>query len=609
MVIPKSFSRDMLTFFEDDAQSADIVYYTNEKKSAIAPKITDTGADSVSAQVNEVFVETLSDIALALADAFSTRAEENGLSGRIAVVADHGRQLADQLDDGATVLVLLGEVSASAAGLIDGASELIGGAKEGISEIAASAEGGVEAGGGMLGTVRTSLSTLEQGLQSSSAQFAIIAQSASTILDAAKTAKAQNIERLKELQKTIDDQLLPLLKDVLLPLVQGMGNQALVDELTKAIEDLTKLSELIADLLAFLEDDGIVSDETVAEMKRLLSSASTKMKGVADDFSATVKPELEALVASVSSLAAQMHGELESLEGAGSGLGDAGSDAAATLRQASGRIGDAACSLRDMASDMRDLADSIDAALAANDPEALRDILGADAHTLARALAAPVQVERIAVYPAENFGSSMAPLYTTLALFIGSLLILVAVKTHVSRQALKRLRDPKPSQLFLGRFCCMAVISLMQTTLMGLGNMLFLKVQVSDPVLFLVCFWAAGLVFTFVIYALVASFANLGKAIAVLLLIVQVTGCGGSYPLQLLPDFVQQLSPWLPATHVVDAMRIAMFGGPATEFWLQMGQLALFLVPAALLGLVLRKPLERFMDWYVEQVESSQLIS
>ena len=93
-----------------------------------------------------------------------------------------------------------------------------------------------------------------------------------------------------------------------------------------------------------------------------------------------------------------------------------------------------------------------------------------------------------------------------------------------------------------------------------------------------------------------------------LLLIIQVTGCGGSFPLQLLPPFVQALSPWLPATHVVNAMRAAMFGVQGNDFWIEMGMLALFLVPAALIGLVLRKPLARFMAWYVEQVESSKLV-
>ena len=103
-------------------------------------------------------------------------------------------------------------------------------------------------------------------------------------------------------------------------------------------------------------------------------------------------------------------------------------------------------------------------------------------------------------------------------------------------------------------------------------------------------------------------FFAMTAAIAVLLLIVQVTGCGGSFPLQILPGFVQQISPWLPATHVVSAMRAAMFGTFGNDFWVQIGLLALFVVPFALLGLALRKPMEKFMQWYLEKVEGSKLI-
>ena len=238
----------------------------------------------------------------------------------------------------------------------------------------------------------------------------------------------------------------------------------------------------------------------------------------------------------------------------------------------------------------------------------LREVLGSDTQVLSKALAAPVGIDRVAVFPVDNFGSAMAPLYTTLALFIGSLLILVVVKPTVPVRVRAQLADPQPRQLFFGRFGVMAFLSLAQTTVMGLGNLLFLQVQVTHPLLFMLCFWLAGLVFTFLIYALVAAFANLGKAVAVLLLIIQVTGCGGSFPLQLLPPFIQGLSPWLPATHVVNAMRAAMFGTYGGDFWWEMGLLALFLVPAAVIGLVLRKPLAKFMSWYVEQVESSKLV-
>ena len=114
--------------------------------------------------------------------------------------------------------------------------------------------------------------------------------------------------------------------------------------------------------------------------------------------------------------------------------------------------------------------------------------------------------------------------------------------------------------------------------------------------------------FAFLVYSLVAAFANLGKAIAVLLLVVQVTGCGGSYPLQIMPWFVQAVSPYLPATHAVNAMRAAMMGTYGNDYWTSLGTLLLFLIPAAVIGLVLRKPLSRFMDWFVHHAEASKLV-
>ena len=128
------------------------------------------------------------------------------------------------------------------------------------------------------------------------------------------------------------------------------------------------------------------------------------------------------------------------------------------------------------------------------------------------------------------------------------------------------------------------------------------------PWLLMLDLWFSGLVFTFLIYVLVLAFANLGKALAICLLILQITGCGGSYPLQILPDFVQNVSPFLPATHTVDAMRAAMFGMYNGDFWVQLGELALFLIPAALIGFALRKPFEKFMKWYVRTVESTKII-
>lgn len=148
----------------------------------------------------------------------------------------------------------------------------------------------------------------------------------------------------------------------------------------------------------------------------------------------------------------------------------------------------------------------------------------------------------------------------------------------------------------------------MQSTCVSLGNLFFLHVQADNPLLYVLCFWVSGLTFAFIIYTLVASFANFGKALSVFLLIIQVSGGGGSYPLQLLPQFVQDVRPYLPITHAVNAMRAAMFGVYNGDFWIEIGTLLLFAVPFVLLGLVLRNPLIKLVNAFVGKVESTKVM-
>ena len=114
--------------------------------------------------------------------------------------------------------------------------------------------------------------------------------------------------------------------------------------------------------------------------------------------------------------------------------------------------------------------------------------------------------------------------------------------------------------------------------------------------------------FGFIIYTLVSLFANLGKALAVLVLILQVSGGGGSYPLQLLPQIFQDMSPFLPATHAINAMRAASMGVYNNDFLIEIGCLLLFLVPFIVMG-ILRPMLSKLTYWFVEQVEKSKLVA
>lgn len=538
IVIPSDFSRDMLRFYSDDSEHAQITYYSNEKKNAISPKITATGADTVSSEVNTVFAQTLSEVMLSVAESVSAYADEMDIDGQVAALANHVRSMADDVDRVCAVIGLYSDALGTSQALIDDGASLMASVEEEAKRIMDKASSGSDK-----------------------------AQEAAEIISSAKAK---------------------------------MG-----EALDSAIDSFSGLKEALQD--AGLDE--LISEEAKEHLRQLASDAQAKMESVREDFNSELKPDLDRLSSDVKDLGSGASDALKRMAEAEGSASSVAESAHGILDGAISQIADSTSDLGESGQRLRDLANSITSALATGDSQALHDILGADTQTLSNALAAPVGIERIAVFPSENFGSAMAPFYTTLAVFIGSLLILVVVKPKVSNRAQRKLDDPKPRQMLLGRFGCLACISLAQTTLMGLGNIFFLQVQAVDPWLLMVCLWITGLVFTFIIYVLVLAFANLGKALAVCLLIVQVTGCGGSYPLQILPDFVQWLSPFLPATHAVNAMRAAMFGVYDGDFWGQIGMLLLFLIPAALIGFVLRKPFERFMKWYVHTVESTKIIS
>ena len=616
VVIPESFSRDMLTFYSDDMQHGQIIYYTNEKKNAIAPKITDRGADTVSYQVNKAFTETISNISLGIIDSLSKYMDEADVDSTISTLSSHVRSVADQMDRASSVLILYSSLSESAQSLIADSANLVSAAQQEVSTLADTAQDGAATAKDALDAVQGAAQDLSTALDASKDAFAGVESDVDALFDNAGAMSGNAIANMRSQASSLDAQVssyegiiaqLDKLHGIIPP-----SYEPALDGVIQAMESNVELMKGISSSLRTaadkLESGNADIEEQRAAIKALVSQAAQGVADVKADYDTNLKPRLQ-------ELAGEVQGFSDGLGAGVAGLGAMADDLTGSAASASGLLGDASGQivsgsgkLSDVSSTLHSLADKIDAALASGDMDKIREILGSDVSSLATALSAPVGVDRIAVYPVENFGSAMAPLYTTLALFIGSLLILVAVKPGVSEKVQAKLKNPKPRELFLGRFGVMSVLSFAQTTVMGLGNMFFLQVQVAHPILFMLLFWFAGQVFTFLIYSLVASFANLGKAMSVLLLIVQVTGCGGSYPLQILPQFVQDLSAYLPATHVVAAMRSAMMGSFGNDFWIHMGMLALFLIPAALIGLVLRRVFEKFMHWYIAQVEASKLI-
>ena len=637
IVIPEDFSKDMLTFYSGDAPSASIDYYVNEKKNAIAPNITGVGADTVSYEVNATFADTISEIAVGLGQVLVKVGEDGDVSSHVANLAQHMRSLASRLDQSADVLGLYSSIGADSQGLMEGGAVVVRSTRARIQDVAAQIDADKQRLREMVERLAGSVSVLDSALEEARSAVAeldgmtdkLLANMTTDVaavsaglrekaaeIDGKNAEVAAVLARLKELREelksgierelggtSLEGHALPELDAEVKVMIE---DTLLLDECIAALEKvsdvLQRASAACSESADALDAGSAGAQQAVNDLRQIAAAAQADIEAARSKLAEDLGPTTEKLKADVAALAAELERGVGRLEALGPDLADTLDTVAAALSGVSAKADGGAAELRSAAQGVRDLAAAVDEVLVSGDTTMLRSLLQGNAGVLASALTAPVQIERTALYPCENFGSAMAPLYCTLAIFIGSLLIMVSTRIEVSERIRRRLANPKPRHLYFGRFGTIAAISLAQTTLLGLGNMFFLKVQVAEPLLFMLAFWISGLVFAFIIYTLVVAFGNLGKAIAVLLLIVQVTACNGSYPLQILPDFVQAISPWVPATYVVEALRAAMMGVYQADFWMAIGHLALFVIPFLLLGLVLRKPLVRVMKGYVERV-------
>lgn len=616
VVIPPSFSKDMMTFYSDDVEHAQIVYYTNEKKSAVAPKVTDQSANQVSYQVNVAFSETLSELSLALSSSLSQYADASGMDSRLGDLAKHVSSLSDQMKQASVVLSAYAKLLDTSQSLVEGSARLLGQAKDSASEVTNAASDSKEGMGTVALAMSDSASALADALEKSSASYEGLGESIDQAFASSDTLAKDSTEQLRSQAEVAHNQaadfativdLLEQLKPTAAPQYQD-AIQAMIDQLNTSIELQNQLATSLDNAADSIESGNADAQAQHAEIKVLVTQAQESLEGLSADYNNDVKPAMDELATSVTAITATLESNAQQLGGVADELQGSSGSLSAQLGTTKQQLSAAASDLEASSGRMAQLSASLTEALESSNLDEIKTLLSADPEVLSVALSAPVELERTAVFPADNFGSQMAPLYTTLALWIGSLLLVVAIKVHVSKKSRRAMDNPKLYQMFLGRFGVFAVVSFMQTTCMSLGNMLFMKVQVNEPLLYLLCFWLAGLVFTFIMYSLVVSFANLGKAIGVFLLIIQVTSGGGSFPLQVLPDVFQWLSPYVPATHVINGMRAAMFGVYQGDFWISMACLLLFVIPAAFLGLVLRKPLMRFLHWYIEKVEDSKLV-
>ncbi|MGA2676552.1 MAG: YhgE/Pip family protein [Methanobacterium sp.] len=213
----------------------------------------------------------------------------------------------------------------------------------------------------------------------------------------------------------------------------------------------------------------------------------------------------------------------------------------------------------------------------------------------------PVYLNSTVIDPVYNYGSAIAPFYISLSLFIGCIVAIAMLSTRVRSN-----KKYHHVSVYLGRMGLFLIISVFQALVIALG-VLNLHIQVTSPYLFTLTALYIGLCFMVIAYSLTSIFGNMGKALVIILLVLQIMTTGGTFPVNLLPSTFQNLAPYLPMGYAIGALREVMAGVLWNSYWYNILVLAIFPTVIFVLTILIKERFSKPAEWTEEKLKKSGL--
>ena len=578
VVIDEDFSRKMYRMFTDWTGQPAITYYENAKKNAVATKITDTAVETLKRAISENYLEVV-------------------ISG----IMEQSNLLAADLTET--------DPETAVKGLLYQAQDVLSGCRAMMDAFRAAGSTGVSE------TDAQALSDAIASINSSLPDGDAIADSAARLQHALYTALA-NVERaLDRFESALDTAQPPAAQQQLRDAAAAMGKlstqlsglagqldginvtgnpvlTAQAIQLRELAGHCTQLQNALNQLADGGAAGGLLAD--CGALVEAIRNAAARIPVTDRD----LRRQLDTVVSEVSDA---MDG-VKSLSADAKAMRAALSDTTAALSVTMEQLRPAA---ERMVNALSDTIDKLEGMTAGEYMDMLLEILGGDPAAYSRYFPEMVQTTVNKVYPIENYGSAMAPFYTTLAIWVGGVILSSLVKIHARTEG---LIDPRPAELYFGRYLFFFLLSQIQAAVIVTGDLYLLKIQCLHPGLLYLTASLTAFTFSLLIYSLAIAFGDVGKAVVVVIMVMQIAGSSGTFPIELLPEIYQKIYRFFPFPYAIDAMRECICGLYGDYYMTQLAFLLLFAAAALLIGLLVRRPFMGLNHFMEEKLEETELL-
>lgn len=590
IVIPEDFSSSFVSILSGDMKQPQFEYYLNEKKNAIAPKVTGTGASTIQEQVNEEFIAaaagSVSKILGQTAEQMGTQVDtvQESLIAKMQTAEEN-------LEEYQVVLENLNKT-------IDGSDDLINGTQETLDALKSAVASGAKSmnnGTDILASVRNSVGALSVGLSDGLTQGA-------DVLSGISSAVGTDLGKLNEKVQNVNEKIgntITSMQDLIskneeiLTVLRELDNQVPGNPLSEIIEKLETENQRHKEILKNLQTGnnsiGNAVNTSVQGLNQIASVIQDGQKNLQTSrasFEKNVLPSLNQSLDSFAQLSGKVSGVLAGVEPSAEQLKNVTGDLKQTLSDTKTAMESTKEALDDVQKKLNTAITDLGALQSSDIYLSLKELTKKDTGEVAEFMHSPVQLETKSFYRVENYGSAMAPFYTNLAIWVGGIVLIAIFKMEVDKD--EKIKSFTVTQGYFGRWILYITTGLIQALIICLGDIYLLKIQCKNPAAFIFAGLFASFVYVNLIYALSITFKHIGKALSVILVILQIPGSAGTYPIEMTPAFFQFVHPLLPFTYGINAMREAIAGIYGMHYWKNILCLAVFLPIALGIGLLLR---------------------
>ena len=571
VVIDENFSRNMFRMLTDWTGKPAITYYENAKKNAVATKITDTAVETLKRSISENYLEVV-----------------------IGGIMEQGNLLAADLT--------ADDPESAVKGVLYQAQDLLRacGRMMDALEAAGGSGSGVDAAG-----IEAAVADINKNLPDGTK----LQQTAAQLQLQLHTALSRVERALERLEGAIE--AAPVPEDVRTQLKKAADD---MDAAAASLETWAEgLQETYPAAAAQARAAAAECRKLAAQLRALASSPDAS--DILNDCNALVR-DLRAMADQIPVTGKALRQEIQTAAGqvadAVEGLEDLRADAKsvkAALSETTDALGETAALLRPatekLTASLSETIDELQGLTADEYMDTLLTVLGGDPAVYGQYFPEMVQTSVNAVYPIANYGSAMTPFYTVLAIWVGGVILSSLIKIHARTEG---LIDPKPAELYFGRYLFFFVLSQIQAAVIVTGDLYILKVQCLHPGMMYLTASLTAFTFSLLIYSLAISFGDVGKAIVVVIMVMQIAGSSGTFPIELLPEIYQKFYRFFPFPYAIDAMRECICGMYGSYYWQQIGYLLLFAAAALVIGLLVRRPFMGLNHFMEEKLEETELL-